>query len=90
MFHILAIKEARLLIELLSSFSKDETIISKSAFKAMYEQLPQTREEVDLRTYKQSIFFGVILSTNMVMRVHICSIHHKPCNQHGQKKGHTF
>ena len=89
-FHILSKKkEARLSTEPLCSFCKKETVISKRAFKAKFEQLPQTREEVVFKTYELSIF-GVVLSTDMGTRVNINSSPHKPCNQHGKKKDHTF
>ena len=54
----------------------------------MSEQLPQTREEVVLKTYELTIL-GVVLSTTMGMRVHMNSIPHKP-SKYGQKKGHSF
>ena len=65
------------------------TMISKRDFKAKFEQLPQTGEEIVLKTYELSIL-GVVLSIDMGMQVHMNSSLHKPCNQHGQIKGHTF
>ena len=40
------------------------TMIFKRDFKAKFEQLPKTREEVVLKTYELWIF-GVVLSTDM-------------------------
>ena len=65
------------------------TMISKIAFKAMFEKLPQTGEEFVLKTYEKSIL-RVVLSTYMGTRVHINSNIHKPCSHHGQIKGYTF
>ena len=51
----------------MASFSKrkKETIISKKAFAAIFEQFFKTREEFDLKTYELSIL-GVLVSTDMV------------------------
>ena len=65
------------------------TMISKRDFKAKFEQLPQTRYEIVLKTY-ELIIVGVVLSTDMGTRVDINSSLHKPCSQHGQIKDHTF
>ena len=64
-------------------------MFSKEAFEAMFEKLSQTKEEVFLNTSELSIL-GVVLSTDMGTRVNINSSPHKPCNQHGKKKDHTF
>ena len=40
------------------------TMVSKRDFKAKFEQLPQTGEEIVLKTYELSIL-GVVLSTDM-------------------------
>ena len=73
----------------MASFNNEETVIYKRAFKAKLDKLPQTRVEVFFKTYDLSIL-GVVLSTYMGTGVHINSSPHKPCSQHGQKKGHTF
>ena len=65
------------------------TMISKRGSKAKFEQLPQTKEKVILKTYELSIV-GIVLSTDMRTRVHISSSLHKPCSQHGQIKDLTF
>ena len=62
---------------------------SKRDFKDKFEQLPQIREIVVLRTHELSIL-GVVLSTDMGARVHNNSSLHKPCSQHGQRMNHTF
>ena len=82
-------RKLRVLTEPLASFGKEETIISKRYFEAMFEKLPQTIKEFVLKTYELSIF-GLVLSTDMVTRVHINSILHKICSQHGQIKDHSF
>ena len=65
-------------------------MISKKVFEAKFEKLSQTREEVVLKkTYELSIL-GVVLSTDMVTRVHINSSLYKPLSQHGDIKYHTF
>ena len=65
-------------------------MISKKVFEAKFEKLSQTREEVVLKkTYELSIL-GVVLSTDMVTRVHINSSLHKPLSQHGKINYHTF
>ena len=43
-------------------FSKEKTMISKRAFKAKFEQLPQSRKEVVFETYERSTL-GVVLGT---------------------------
>ncbi len=64
-------------------------MISSRDFKAKFEQLPQTGEEVVLKKHYLGIF-GSSMSTNMGARVHRNSSLHKPCSQHGQRKDHTF
>ena len=64
-------------------------MISKKVFEAKFEKLSQTREENVFKTYELSIL-GVVLSTDMVTRVHINSSLHKPLSQHGDIKDHTF
>ena len=53
-FTFWATKEVEISDEV-ASFSKEETIISNRYFTAKFEQLPQTREEVVLKTYELSI-----------------------------------
>ena len=64
-------------------------MISMRDFKAKFEKLPQTREEVVLKTYELGIL-GLVLSTDMGTRIHINSSLHKPCSQTGQIKDHGF
>ena len=49
-------RKLRLPQQILWLVCKEETMISKRAFKAKIEQLPQIKEEVDLKTYDISIF----------------------------------
>ena len=55
----------------------------------MFDQLPQTIEEVFLNTYKLRIL-GVVLRTDMGTRLSINSSLHKPCRDHGQMRDQNF
>ena len=64
------------------------TMISKIAFKAMFEKLPQTIEEVVIKKNEISIL-GVVLRTDLGTQILKNWSHHKTCSQHGQRKDHT-